>query len=103
MLISDVHPERLKAAAELPFVSTEDGCSLQVEALEHYTDSRWTVHVFHGVVSIGVLADPAHIYAFLDFLDIPRKHRKLQLNNCPGLGTSILLHAPSALRKLIWS
>ena len=43
---SDVHPEQLTAAA----IQKQDLYSQLVKALDHYTDSGWTVHVFQLVV-----------------------------------------------------
>jgi len=70
---SDVHPAQLTAAA----IRKQDGYSPLVEALDHYTGSGWTVHVFPWVVGTRGLIDPSHIHALLDFLEIPGKCRKL--------------------------
>ena len=70
---SDVHLMQLTSAA----IRKQDGYSLLVEALDHYTNSGWTAHVFPLVVSIRGLIDQPHIYALLEFLEIPGKCRKL--------------------------
>ena len=45
-----------------------------VEALVHYTDNGWVVHVFPWVVGIRGLINPRHINALLEFLGIQRRH-----------------------------
>ena len=69
---SDMHPKQLTAAA----IRKQDGYSPLVEALDHYTNSGWTVHVFPWVVGVRGLINPAHIYALLEFLEIPGKCKK---------------------------
>ena len=45
-----------------------------VEALSHYLDNGWVVHVFPWVVGIRGLIDPRHINALLEFLAIHKRH-----------------------------
>ena len=70
---SDVHPTQLLAAA----IRKQEGYRPLEEALDHYTNSGWTVHIFPWVVGVRGLIDPAHIYALLAFLEIPGQCRKL--------------------------
>jgi hypothetical protein len=44
--------------------------NLLVEALTHYVDNEWVVHVFPWVIGIRGLLDPRHINALLEFLEI---------------------------------
>ncbi len=67
-LPSDVHPDRLKAAA----TGKQDGYSPLVLALGHCLDNCLTVHVFPWVLGLLSLIDPSH----LAFLGIPSKHSK---------------------------
>jgi hypothetical protein len=69
---SDASPEQLPAAA----IRKQDGYSPLVEALAHYTDSGWIVHVFPWVVGTRGLIDPSHVHALLDFLELPGQCKK---------------------------
>ena len=57
----------------------QDGYSPLEEALDHYTNCAWTVHVFPWVVGVRGLIDPADIKVLLEFLEIPGKCRKLAI------------------------
>ena len=68
-----MHPTQLTVAA----IRKQDGYSPLEEALDHYTNSGWTAQVFPWVVGVRGLIDTTHIYALLEFLEIPGKCRKL--------------------------
>ena len=61
---SDVHPAQLLAAA----VRKQQSYGPLQEALGHYTEQGWSVHVFPWVVGMRGLIDPFHIESLLKFL-----------------------------------
>ena len=67
---SDVHPAQLLAAA----IRKQKVYLPLQEALRHYSDHGWTIHVFPWVVGIRGLIDPSHVHALLKFLEIPTQH-----------------------------
>ncbi len=97
-----MHSEQLNAAA----IRKQGGYSQLVEALDHYTNSGWTAHVFPCVVGVWGLINPPQIYALLEFLEIHGKSMKVTAHQTIlgtlGLGKSALLHAPGAVLWSIW-
>jgi hypothetical protein len=71
-LPSDVHTDQLKAAA----ICKQEGYKPLLSVLSHYIHQGWAVHIFPWVVGICGLIDPNYIASLLNFLDIPRKHKK---------------------------
>jgi hypothetical protein len=65
-----VHEDQLKTAAPLK----QDGYSPLIRALDFYSKQGWIMHVFSWVVVISGLLHPPHIYALLQFLEVPHKH-----------------------------
>jgi len=73
---SDVHHDQLIEAA----TRKQHSYSPLVEALDHYSNQGWIVHVFPWVVGIRGMIDPVPIQALLEFLDVPRSQRQLAVD-----------------------
>jgi hypothetical protein len=71
-LPSDVLPSQLLMAAK----RKQHAYETVKEALSHYTDQGWIIHIFPWVVQVGIrgMIDPRHIESLLKFLGIQRKH-----------------------------
>ena len=67
---ADGHPHQLVAAG----IRKQQRYGPLVEALSHYSDNGWLIHVFPWVVGIRGMIDPRLIGALLGFLTIPQKH-----------------------------
>ena len=67
---ADGHPHQLVKAGVLK----QQRYGPLVEALAHYSDNGWLIHVFPWVVGIRGMIDPRFISALLGFLNVPKKH-----------------------------
>jgi ribonuclease HI len=67
---ADDHPQQLVAAG----IRKQQRYGPLVEALSHYSDNGWLIHVFPWVVGIRGMIDPRLIGALLGFLNVPQKH-----------------------------
>ena len=67
---SDTSPAQLLAAA----MRKQNAYCPLVEALRHYADQGWVIHVFPLVVGICGMIDPSHVGSLLKFLHIQQKH-----------------------------
>ena len=50
-----------------------------MEALSHYTDQGWVVHVFPWVVGIRGMIDSSHVESLLKFLGIQQRHWRVAI------------------------
>ena len=67
---ADGHPHQLVTAG----IRKQQRYGCLVEALSHYSDNGWLIHVFPWVVGIRGMIDPRLIGALLGFLNVPPKH-----------------------------
>jgi hypothetical protein len=72
---SDVHHAQLLAAA----IRKQQVYQPLVEALSHYTDQGWVVHVFPWVVGIRGMIDSSHVESLLKFLGIQQRHWRVAI------------------------
>ncbi len=72
---SDVHNAQLLAAV----MRKQPAYQPLVEALSHYTDHGWVVHVIPWVVGIRGMIDSSHVEFLLKFLGIQQRHWRVAI------------------------
>ena len=67
---SDVHPAQLLTAA----IRKQQTYLPLLDALSHYSEQGWTIHVFPWAVGIRGMIKPMHVHSLMKFAGIHHKH-----------------------------